>query len=168
MGEQFVGQAGPVGGHEVAGGDGAQGEGVVVGAFVAANADAAHIGEDSEVLADVFVKIGFFDFFAEDGVRFAQDVEFFRGEFADDANGKTGTGEGLTPDHVFGKAEFQTGFADFVFEEIAQRFDQAFKFDVFGQAADIVVAFNDGAADAGFNDIGVDGSLDEIIAVGKC
>src|SRR6476469_394010 len=49
--QQCVGQLGPVGGHEVAGLHGAQGDDVVVGAPVAHDADALHRQEHGERLA---------------------------------------------------------------------------------------------------------------------
>ena len=66
--QHLIGDAGPIGGHEVGGGDGAQCQGVVVGSEVAHNADASVVGKDGEVLVDVVIHAGFGDFVAEDVV----------------------------------------------------------------------------------------------------
>ena len=50
--EDVVGDTSPIGGHEVGGGDAAEGEGIVVGAAVAHDADGAHIRQHGEILAD--------------------------------------------------------------------------------------------------------------------
>lgn len=57
-GEGVVGDARPVGGHEIVGDDGAQGDGGGVGALVACEADGAHIGQHGEILADGAVQAG--------------------------------------------------------------------------------------------------------------
>lgn len=69
--QYLVGDTGPVGGHEVGGGDGSKSQGVVVGSEVAHDADASVVGEDGEVLVDVAVHAGFGDFVAEDVVGFS-------------------------------------------------------------------------------------------------
>ena len=50
-----MGDIGPVCGHEVVGGNGAESQEVVVGTFIAHHADAAHIGEDG-TLAGVILR----------------------------------------------------------------------------------------------------------------
>ena len=66
--QHIVGDAGPVGSHEVAGGDGAERQGVIVGAAVAHDAHGAGIGEDGKVLVDVLVLAGGGDLLPVDGV----------------------------------------------------------------------------------------------------
>lgn len=66
--QHFVGDAGPIGGHEVGGGDSSKCQGVVVGSEVAHDADAPIVGEDGEVLVDVVIHAGFGDFVTEDVV----------------------------------------------------------------------------------------------------
>lgn len=157
-----MGDARPIGGHKVGSGDGAQGEGVVVGAEVAHNADGAVVGEDGKVLVDVAIEAGFGDFVAEDVVGFAQDVEFFFGDLSHYADAESRPGEGLSP-HEFGiEAQGLAEFSHFVFEEISEGFDKVLKVDDGGKAPYIVVAFDDGGiARAAFDDVGIDGALGE-------
>ena len=100
-GDRIPGDAGPVGGHEIVGGDGADGYGVVIGALVPHDADGMDAGADGEILADLPVEAGFGDFFPENGIAFTDDLRLVGGDFADDADGDAGAGEGLAPDHRF-------------------------------------------------------------------
>ena len=59
---------GAFGGHEIGGGDGAEGDGVIVGSFISHDSDGAHVGQGCEVLADFVGDSGFVDFFAPDRV----------------------------------------------------------------------------------------------------
>jgi len=74
--EDVVGDLGVVGGHEVGGGDAAEGQKIVVGAAVAHDADGAKVGEDGKILVDVAVEAGGADLLAEDRVGVAKDGEF--------------------------------------------------------------------------------------------
>ena len=125
--EDVVRNAGPISRHEVGRRDTAQGQGVVIGSEVAHDADGAVVGEDGKVLIDVALHAGIGDFFAEDGIGIAEDVQFFFGDFTHDADGQTRTREGLAPYEVFGKAKFSPEFANFVFKEVAKGFDEPLK-----------------------------------------
>lgn len=57
-GEEIHGEVDEGGGHEVAGFDGAEGEGVGVGAGIVGDADGAVGGEDGEVLVGLGGKAG--------------------------------------------------------------------------------------------------------------
>ena len=52
-------------GHEVGGGDGAQGHGVIIGAFIPHDAHAAHVGQSCVILIDFLVEAGLGDFLAQ-------------------------------------------------------------------------------------------------------
>ena len=154
----------PVGGHEVVGVDAADGEGVVVGAGVAHDADALHRQQHGEGLRRAAIEAGRLDFADDDRVGLAQRVEPLLGDFAEAADREAGAGERMPPDDVFRQAELQAEPADFVFEQIAQRFDQ-FEAQLRRQAADVVVeldrvgrAVDGGAA---FDDVGVERALGE-------
>ena len=81
--------------HEVSGGDSAQSHGVVVGALVAHNADAVHIGQSGVILADLLIEARLGDLLTPDGVGILHDSDLLGGHFADDADAQTGAGEGL-------------------------------------------------------------------------
>jgi hypothetical protein len=166
--QEVVGEFDPVGGHAVAGFDGADGDGVVVGAFVAHDADAADGEEDGEALPDFVVPAAAFHFFADDAVGGAEDREAFGGDFTQNADGEAGAGERLAEDDFFGEAEFEAELADFVFEEAFEGLDE-FEFHALGEAADVVVAFDHGGGVAGdgdgFDDVGIEGSLGEEFGV---
>ena len=98
--EHVVGDAGPVGGHEVARIDRAQRQRIVIRPAVTHDADGAHGGEDREILAETAVEPGLGDLVAEDEVGVAQRVELFLRDIADDADGKTRAGEGLAHDQI--------------------------------------------------------------------
>lgn len=73
----------------------------------------------------------------------------------------------MTVDNCGREAERSAKLADLVFIKLAERFDE-FEFHVFGETADVVVRFD---ADAvlgtlAFDDVGIDGPLDQIGCVG--
>ena len=158
----------PAGGHEVDGFDGAEGHHVFVTTGVADDTDGFDREEDGEGLAGFVVEAVGFEFFDEDMVREAQGVGVVLFDFAEDAHAQAGAGEGVAVDHVVGQAEFEADFADFVFEELAQGFDQ-FELHVLGEAAHVVVGFDDvgaaGFGGGGFDHVRVDRALGEPVGV---
>ena len=150
-----------LGGHEVSGGDGAQGHGVVVGALVAHDADAVHIGQSRIILADFLIEAGLGDLLTPDGVGVLHDSDLLGGHFADDADAQTGAGEGLAADQILGQTPLTASLTDFVLEQVAQRLDQLLEVHGVRQAADVVVALDDGGltAQTALDDIGVNGTL---------
>ena len=162
--EDVVGDTSPIGGHEVGGGDAAEGEGVVVGAAVAHDTDGAHIRQHGEILADAVGEACVRQLLAEDGVGIAQGIELLARDLAEDADGKAGAGEGLAHDQIFRQAELAAELADLVLEQQAQRLDDLLEVDEVRQAANVVVALDDGSiARAGLDDVGVDRALGEIV-----
>ena len=109
--EERIGEADPVGGHAVAALDRADGDGVLVGAFVAHDADGAHGEEDGESLPDLVVEVGLLHLVDDDLVGAAQDGELAGRDFADAADGESGAGEGLAHDHFLGEAALTAPFA---------------------------------------------------------
>ena len=65
-------------------------------------------------------------------------------DLADDADGKAGAGEGLAHDQILRQAELAAELADLVLEQQAQRLDDLLEVHIVGQAADVVVALDDG------------------------
>ena len=73
--DEVVGQAGPVGGHRVVGGDGADRDRVAVRARVALHADRADRGQHRERLPELAVEAGPADLLLQDRVGLAQRLE---------------------------------------------------------------------------------------------
>ena len=93
-------------------------DGVVVGALVAHDADAAHGEQHGEALPDAVIPVAGFHLGDDDGVGFAQDAESLARDVAEDADGEAGAGKGLALDDFLGQAELRADFADFVLEEL--------------------------------------------------
>ena len=163
--QDFKRDFGTFGSHEVDSLDGAERYGVIVGSLVAHDSHRAHVGEGRKVLVDFFVEAGVGDLFAVDGIGILNDADFLSGDFTDDADAKARAREWLAEYQIFRDAQLETGFADLVFEEVAERLDDLFEVDVFRQAAHVVVRFDDGgfAAEAAFYYVRIDGSLGQVI-----
>ena len=160
----------PTRGHEVDGLDGAQRYDVFVAAGVADDADGFDRQKGGEGLAGFVVEAGGVQFLDEDVVREAQGIGVFFLYFAEDAHAQAGAGEGVAVDHVVGQAELEADFAHFIFEQLAQGFDEL-EFHVLGEVADVVVGFDHvgaaGFGGGGFEHVRVDGALGEPVDVGE-
>ena len=160
-GEGLGGQDGHFGCHEVGGGHGAQSDGVVVGALITHDADAAHVGQRGKILAGALGHGQLVHFLAPDSVGILDDGDLFRGHIADDADGQARAGERLAGNQVFRQAQLAASLADLVFEQVTQGFDDFFEIHKVRQAADIVVAL-DGralAAETALDHVGIDRAL---------
>src|SRR6476659_3900470 len=82
--QQVVGQARPVGGHRVLGGDRPDHDRVSVGALVALDADGADRGQHREALPELAVEAGLAHLREQDRVRLAEYLQPFAGDVADD------------------------------------------------------------------------------------
>lgn len=153
-----------LGGHEVAREDGSERDGMVVRPAVAHDADASHVRERGEVLAERLVDAGLGDLFAIDGVGLLHNLDLLRCDLADDADAETGAGERLTIDEMLGDAKLAAGLSHLILEQEAQRLDNLLEVDAVRQAADIVVALDDGGlAETALNDVGINRPLHEEI-----
>ena len=77
---------------------------------------------------------------------------------------RPGPGKGWRIDQIFRQAELAAELADLVLEQQAQRLDDLLEVDEVRQAANVVVALDDGSiARAGLDDVGVDRALGEIV-----
>ena len=74
---------------------------------------------------------------------------------------RAGAGERLTAHQILGQAQLTANLTDFVLEQVAQGLHQFLKVHGVGQAANVVVALDDGrfAAQAALDHIRVDGAL---------
>ena len=125
-------------GHEIGGSDGAQGHGVIIGAFIPHDAHAAHVGQSCVILIDFLVEAGLGDFLAPDGVGILHDGNLFGGHFADDADAQAGAGERLTAHQILGQAQLTANLTDFVLEQVAQGLHQLLEVHGVGQASNVV------------------------------
>src|SRR6476619_5186056 len=136
--QQVIRETGPVSGHRVVGGDGADHDRVGVGAAVPLDADR----EYAEGLPERTVELGGADLFLQDRIGGAEDVESLAVDLAaDDADRQAGTGEGLAPDHPLRQAELGADRPHLVLEQHPQRLDQL-ELEVVGQATDVVVGLD--------------------------
>ncbi len=123
-GEQFIGKPHPICSHAILTFDDTEHDRVFVSPLIAHHADGADRQQDGERLPDAVIPIGRFHLAHDDRVRFAQDRQSLRRDFTQDANGETGSRERLTVNNLFRQTELQTGLAHFIFEKLANRFDQ--------------------------------------------
>ena len=119
-GQEVVGEAGPVGGHEVVGFDGADGDDVLVRPRVAHDADGLHRQQDGESLGDPTLEPGVLQLVEEDGVGLAEHVEAGGGHLAEAADSQPGAGERMAPDQGIGQTQLDAQPADLVLEQVAQ------------------------------------------------
>ena len=98
------------------------------------------------------------DDISHDEVRTAQDIETFRGDVADDADGKARSREWLTIDDFFRKTQLTAELADFVFEEFTKWFDEG-EFHILRETAYIMMGL-DGRSGrgAGFYNVRIEGA----------
>ena len=96
--QYVVGDSGPVGGHEVAGGDGTEGQGIVIGPAVTHDTHRTGVGEDGKILVDGGTQAGSGDLLPVNGIGVPQAVQLVLGQVSDDPDGQAGTGEGLAHD----------------------------------------------------------------------
>ncbi len=164
-GDQIVGEAGPVGGHEIVRGDGAKRDRIVIGAFVAHDTDALDAGQDGEILIHMAAQPRGGDLLPEDGVAFPHDFSFLRSDLPDDPDGDSGTGEGLAPDEFSRQAQGFAQGTDLVLEQHAQRFDELREAQLLRQAAHIVVTLDDGCVGtlAALDHVRIDGALGKVV-----
>lgn len=149
-----------LGGHEVAREDGSERDGMVVRPAVAHDADASHIRERGEVLAEGLVDAGLGNLFAIDGVGLLHNLDLLCRDLANDADAEAGAGERLTIDEMLGDAKLATSLSHLILEQEAQRLDDLLEVNAVGQSADIVVALDDGGlAEAALNDVGINRPL---------
>ena len=66
----------------------------------------------------------------------------------DNTDTKSRSREWLTEDKFLRDAKLQTRFADFIFEEVAQRLDDFFEIYVVRQSSDVMMGFDDGGFSA--------------------
>ena len=144
------------GGHGVDGVDGADYDRPVEAPFAVADARRFHVGHHCEILPHLFRKSRRRELLADDGVGLAEGLEAVSRDGAEAADAQSRSREGLTVDHLGGKTESAADLADFVLKQKLNGLAKL-EFEIFRQAADVVVAL-DGAA---FDDVGVNRPLRE-------
>ena len=173
-GQDVVGKLGPVGGHGIAGLDGAQDDRALVGALVSHDADGLDVRQHRKVLPAGVLGVALaglleealvvgVKLLAHDGVGALQDLQLLLVHRTDDADGQAGAGERLAEDDVLGQAKGQTQRADLVLEEVVKRLDEV-KAHALGEGDEVVMALDGGRlatrlARAGLDDVRVDGAL---------
>ena len=101
-------------------------------------------------------------FFNEDRISPAQQIGIFFLDLTQNAHAQAGAGEGVAVNHFGGEAQGHTEFADFVFKQVAQGF-QELQAQLLWQSTHVVVAFDDHGFFAfgttRLDDVGVNGAL---------
>lgn len=147
MFEEIVGEFGPVGGHAIFRIDSAEGADVFVGTFVAHHTHAADGEQDRECLPGTVVEVPGAQFADEYLVDGLEAVDSLRVHSSDDTHRKARPGKRMARYELFRQAKFTAHDPDLVLEQFAERFDQL-QSHLFGQAANVVVAFNGGGGSA--------------------
>ena len=131
-------------------------------------ADRTAVGENCEVLADAAVQTCFGDFLTIYVVGFAQDVGFFFCHITDNADGKTGTREGLAHDEVFGQTKLTAQLAHFVLKKQGKRFEDILEsgYNLRRQQFIVMTLDHIGITLAGFNHIRVNSTLGQEVFFG--
>ena len=94
--KDFPGETEVIGSHTVGTCNGSDAYGVIVRSFIAHDAYTADCGRKyGKGLPDFVIESSFFDDFSDDGIRFAENFQSFWGNFTDDTDCQSRTGEGL-------------------------------------------------------------------------
>src|SRR3990170_5950105 len=104
--QHLVREPGPVGGHGVLRRDRPHDQRVGVGALVTLYPHRADRRKHPKGLPDLPVEPGAPDLLENHGIGAPEDFEAFRGDLTDDPHGESGSGEGLPPHDLLGKAQF--------------------------------------------------------------
>ena len=149
-------------GHEVARDDGAQDNGIVVGAPVSHHADGSHIRERGKILTEILLQAGVCNLLTIDRIRVLDDPHFLRRDLADNADAEPWARERLAIHEIIRDAKFAPRRAHFVLKEKPQRFDNLLKVHMVGQTADIMMRLNDRRLpETALNHVRIDRSLYE-------
>ena len=103
--EEIPGETDRQGRHEIVCFDRPKGDGVIVGAGTAGEADGLQAGHDREILGDLAAVAFLLDLLTENGIRLAEDVELFPGDAAQAADGEPRSRKGLAVHHGGGQAQ---------------------------------------------------------------
>ena len=145
--------------HSIYGVDSANDYRIFKRASIVTNTHRLEVRDDGEILPNLLVEASIVEFFAKDSIGFAHSFEAFASDSAEATHAKTRTREWLTINHVVRQAKFDTASANFVLEELLERFNEA-KLKVFRKSANIVVRLHHlGSLSSTFHDVGVDGAL---------
>lgn len=148
--------------HKVAGHDGPQGNGVIIGTAVSHNPYGAHIGEGGEILAQLLVGSCPGHLLPVDVVGILNNLYLLSGNLADDADAQARSREGLTADEMLRDSQGAAHLPDFILKEKSEGLHDFLEVHIVREAAYVVVGFNHRRlAQAAFDYVRVDGSLDE-------
>ena len=141
---------------------------MIVCAVIAHHADCMHIGQHGKELPQLIRNAALFDLISEHGIGILQDLNFLRGDLADDAHAESRTRERLPPDQCVRNPKQLADLSDLIFEQLCKRFDRAGKMDILRHFHHVVMCFDDRCraltcliASAAFNAVGIDRALRE-------
>jgi hypothetical protein len=157
----------PVSGHVVGGGDGTEGNALVVDTLVSHDTDGADGEKGGVSLGDLAVETGGHDLRDEDVVGLAGNADLVGGDLSDDTDGNSGTGEGVTPDKLLWDSEVGSHDANLVLEELTKGLDNL-ELHVGGETSNVVVGLDGGGGSLEgkrLNHVGVKSSLEKEVDV---
>ena len=94
----------------------------------------------------------------------SRSIRLLLGDLADDSDGKTGTGEGLTLHQILGKAQLPSQRTNLILKQHPQRLNDLLEIHIIRQTAHIMMALNHSCiAGTGLDDVGIDGALNQIV-----
>ena len=152
--EYIVGDLLDRGGHGIDGVDCTDDHGPLEAPLVVLDTDGLEIGDDGEVLPYLSCESCLIELFSEDCIGFPDGLESVTGYGSGTTDTESGSGEGLSEDHVVGKSQFLTDDTYLVLEQELDRFHEL-ELHVIRESTDIVVCL-DGAA---LEDVWIDGTL---------
>ncbi len=136
---------------------------MLVGPLVAHHADCAYGQQHGKGLPDVAVEPRRPDLLIDDRLRAPQDGQALARHRPQHPDGQPWPRKGLPPNDLIRQAQFFPEHAHFIFEQLAQRLDQA-QFHLRGQPAHVVMGLDRGGgaleADA-FDHVGIERALGE-------
>lgn len=102
------------GGHEVVGGDGPEGDDLVVRALVTSDTDGLDREQSGKSLRDLVIEAGGPNLLDVNGVGLLKEGDLVARDGTDDADGKTRSGEGVAANEVLGNLQQAAEVADLV------------------------------------------------------
>ena len=104
----------PVGRHKVLGGDSSEGDDLVISSSVSSDTDRLDRQQGDESLGDLVVETGGSDLLDVNVIGVLEDLDLVSGDFTEDSDGETRSGEGMSSDKLSRDTEQSSEGSDLV------------------------------------------------------